>query len=164
MGDSPERWLGDEELFVVLYTRLRRFAAVVRPPSVDADDLVQEALARTLAARSLSSLQSPEAYLRRAVLRVAMNEHRRAGRHRARLVRVGPVPGIDVDVYPSDLAELMRLSPRVRAVLFLHVVEELPYDEVSRVMGCRPEAARKAGSRGLALLRAALDAAQEEMQ
>jgi DNA-directed RNA polymerase specialized sigma24 family protein len=93
-----------------------------------------------------------------------MNEHRRAGRHRARLVRVGPVPGIDVDVYPSDLAELMRLSPRVRAVLFLHVVEELPYDEVSRVMGCRPEAARKAGSRGLALLRAALDAAQEEMQ
>lgn len=154
----------DEELFAKLYVRLRRFAAVVRPPSLEAEDLVQEALARTLAARTLTSLDNPEAYLRRAIVRVAMNEQRGSRRLSARIVRLGPLPANSVDPYPSDLSELMRLSPEVRAVLYLHLVEDLPYEEVSAILGCRPAAVRQRASRGLASLRLAIEVNVEEVR
>ena len=147
----------DEAVFVALYARLRRFAGVVRPLHVDADDLVQEALARTLSSRRLSELEWPEAYLRQAILRVAMNEHRRWRRHDLALPGWVRSRERSVDSYPSDLADVMRVSPRVRAVLYLHIVEDMPYEAVAAALRCRPEAARKAGSRGLRDLRAVVD-------
>jgi DNA-directed RNA polymerase specialized sigma24 family protein len=54
----------------------------------------------------------------------------------------------------------MRVSPRVRAVLYLHIVEDMPYEAVAAALGCRPEAARKAGSRGLRDLRALFDVSE----
>ena len=146
----------------MLYGRLRRFAGVVRPWTMEADDLVQEALARTLASRRLSELEWPEAYLRRAILRVALNEQRGRRRFLSRLSRLGSSSNVVADEYPSDLRDLTALSPRVRAVLYLHVVEDLSYDDVASTLGCRPEAARKAGSRGLGVLRAALVAEEGE--
>src|SRR4029079_4832066 len=62
VGTSGES--SDAGLFVSVHPALRRFAGAVRPVGVDADDLVQEALARTLAIRSLSALDEPLAYLR----------------------------------------------------------------------------------------------------
>ena len=54
-------------------------------PGADADDLLQEALARTLSVRSLGSIEDPLNYLRTAMVRVASNLARGARRSDARL-------------------------------------------------------------------------------
>jgi RNA polymerase sigma-70 factor (ECF subfamily) len=152
----------DRDVFVGVYKDLLRFARAVRPMSVDPEDLVQEALARTLSTRRLTSLDRPDVYLRRAVLTVAMNEQRRLRRQRSRWGRIGADPDVAVDAYPSDVADLMRLTPKARAVVYLHFVEEMPYDEVADALGCSTEAARKTASRALDALRSPHDAASLE--
>jgi DNA-directed RNA polymerase specialized sigma24 family protein len=143
----------DGALFEALYPALRRFAGAIRPAGVDADDLLQEALARTLSTRSLASIDEPSAYTRTAMLRVASNMARGARRSEARLRR-DPPPTDVVDVYPSDLDDLMHASPRARAVLFLTVIESHTYREAAEIVGCSEAAARQDASRALRTLRA----------
>jgi DNA-directed RNA polymerase specialized sigma24 family protein len=150
MNDSPEE---EAARFEALYPALRRFAGVIRPPGVDADDLLQEALARTLAVRPLSSIEEPLAYLRTAMTRIASNMARGARRSDARLRRELPAGDV-VDVYPSDLDDLMRTSPRARAVLFLTVIDNHTYREAADIVGCSEVAARQEASRALRVLRA----------
>jgi RNA polymerase sigma factor (sigma-70 family) len=142
----------DPELFTAMYAALRRFAGAVRPVGMDADDLVQEALARTLAVRSLESLDDPEAYLRTAIVRVASNASRGRRRRVEREQRAGAREEV-ADVYPSDLDDLLRVSPRARAVLFLVCVEHRSYREVATALGCSEAAARAIASRAARQLR-----------
>ena len=51
----------DFETFDALYPVLRRFAGVVADIDMDPDDLVQDALAKTLDRRSMSDLENPQA-------------------------------------------------------------------------------------------------------
>lgn len=146
----------DERLFAQLYVPLRRFAAVVKPPEVDADDLVQEALLRTLAIRPLCEYEDPAAYLRRCIVNLASNQRRWLGGRRravARLTRAS----YEHATYPSDLHELLRLKPLDRAVLYLAVVEGRGYAEVAEVLGCSETAARARVSRALRRLRVQLE-------
>ena len=69
--------LGD---FEALYERLRRFAFVVGSLDMDADDLVQEALTRTLSRHRFADLDDPGRYLRTVIVRLAANGRRQAGR------------------------------------------------------------------------------------
>ena len=101
----------DAEIFRSVYPALRRFAAAVRAPGSDADDLVQEALARTLATRSLASIDEPLAYLRTAVMRIAMNATRSSRREALRIARATVSAGDTTDAYPSDLDALRALPP-----------------------------------------------------
>jgi len=151
----------DTRLFESIYPALSRFAGAVRPSGVDPDDLVQEALARTLAARSLDSLDDPVAYLRTAIVRVASNLARGRRRHRDRTVRIGTTAGAIADRYPSDLADLMRVSPRARAVLFLVYIEDQPYRHAASILGCTEDAARAVASRAIRQLRRELRAELE---
>jgi RNA polymerase sigma factor (sigma-70 family) len=134
---------GDEELFAALYPALRRFAAVVGPAEEDPDDLVQEALERTLRRCRLAEVESPKAYLRRVILNLASNRRRRLGRARRALARLVPDAASTVDEYPSDLQDLLALPPHQRAVLYLAEVEGIPYAEIGRLVGCSANAARK---------------------
>jgi RNA polymerase sigma-70 factor (ECF subfamily) len=143
----------DAEIFRSLYPALRRFAAAVRAPGSDADDLVQEALARTLAARSLASIDQPLAYLRTAVMRIAINATRSSRRETQRIARATAADDDTVDTYPSDLDALRALPPMTRAVLYLTVLEGHSYREAAAIVGCNEAAARQAASRGLARLR-----------
>ncbi len=69
---APETLLDAEaELFKKLYPPLRRFAAVVTPVEVEPDDLLQEAVTRALRRGSLTELDNPGAYLRRAMVNLA---------------------------------------------------------------------------------------------
>ena len=120
---------------------------------MDADDLLQEALARTLATRSLASIEEPAAYLRTAMVRVASNAARGARRSEDRMRREQPAAEV-VDVYPSDLDDLMRTTPQARAVLFLTVIENHTFREAAEIVGCSEVAARQAASRALRRLRA----------
>jgi RNA polymerase sigma factor (sigma-70 family) len=140
-------------VFADLYVQLRRFAAVVRAVDMDADDLVQEALVRTLARRQLRELDDPAAYLRTVIVRLASNDRRSAGRRRR---AVGRARAEEADVpisYPSDTDELWRLGADERAAVYLAVVEQRSHREIAVILGCTEDASRKRVSRALARLR-----------
>ena len=145
--------MDDGRIFDELHPALRRFAAVVCPPDLEVDDLLQEALARTLRVGPLSDLADPLVYLRRVVANLAIN-HRSSFTRRAGIQsRVGRPELESVDQHTSDLDELRRLPADQRAVLYLHVVEGAPHDEIADVLGITPEASRARLSRGLKALR-----------
>lgn len=148
----------DARIFVDLYPSLRRFAGAVRPSTMDADDLVQEALVRTLSVRRLSDCDNPGAYLRTAIVRLAGDQRRRVGRWRNVETRLGAGQEEGSENYPSDLEELRRLAPRDRAVLYLVVVEGLTYRAAAKILGCSEDAARVRASRALRRLRVELTA------
>ena len=154
-----------------LYPSLRRFAAAVGPTDIDPDDLVQEALIRTMRAHTPDEIADLGAYLRGAVVRLRSNERRRLGRARRAVARLASraesnrraaaddrpaePPGEDPRV---DVTVLERLSERDRAAVYLSVVEGRPYDEVAAVIGGSAGAARTRVSRALRHLRAELTA------
>ena len=146
----------DEAIFAELYAPLRRFASAVRPIEMDADDLVQEALMRTLARHSLAALDDPGAYLRTAIVRLASNERRSFGRRRRALSGYGTGERGTPPAYPSDVADLRRLDPGDRAAVYLAAVEGRSYREIAQWLGCNEDAARKRVSRALARLRVAV--------
>lgn len=142
----------DEHIFRSLYPRLRRFAAVVSPVEEDPEDLVQEALVRTLRRGRLSDLENPERYLQTVLVRLASN-HRRALGYRRRLFQRLDPPAASTASFPSDLADLFRLPPEIRAVLYLVEVEGWTFRDTAEVVGCTEEAARTRASRGRRQLR-----------
>jgi DNA-directed RNA polymerase specialized sigma24 family protein len=71
-----------------------------------------------------------------------MGRRRVALRRYAASASVAAMPG-----YPSDLADLYRLSPKERAALYLHEVEGYRFAEIASMLGCSEAAAKKAGSR-----------------
>ena len=137
-----------ETLIRRIYPRLRRFAAVAGSPRSEPDDLVQEALLRTLRTRSLIDLDHPEAYLRRAILNIADNDRRTAARHDHSLTRFngGNAPGA-TDSYPSDLADLTKLPAMSRAVLYMSVVEGATHAEIASALGITEPHSRMVATR-----------------
>jgi RNA polymerase sigma-70 factor (ECF subfamily) len=152
---EPQVWstvTTDDQLFASLYPGLRRFAAIADLGG-DPDDLVQEAVARTLRRQHLSDLEQPAAYLRRTILNLASNRRRSLARWRVAVTRLGPGAEALEPEYGSDLAELQRLSPEDRALLLLVVVEDLPYAEAAALLGITEEAARTRAARARRRLR-----------
>jgi len=150
----------DELIFAELYPRLRAFASVVGPRSLDPDDLVQEALVRTLAKHRLAELDHPLAYLRRVVHNLSTDQMRAEGR---RHLRVPPDGDQDVAPhYPSDLADLEHVSATDRALVYMIHVESATYSEAAGVFGGSEASLRKRSQRALAQLRAVLVAGEEE--
>jgi DNA-directed RNA polymerase specialized sigma24 family protein len=135
----------------MLYEPLRRYAAVVGRFDVEPDDLVQEAFTRVLAT-SADEVRDTRAYLRRTIVNLAMNERRKARRATVALYRAGG-PGGGSDDYPSELADLMRLEPRVRGLLYLVEIEGEPINEAAHHVGMTAPAARMALSRARRRLR-----------
>ena len=56
------------------------------------------------------------------------------------------------ELYPSDLADLLDLSPQQRAAMYLFDVEGYSFPEIADLLGCAADAARAAASRGRRLL------------
>jgi DNA-directed RNA polymerase specialized sigma24 family protein len=160
---STEDRTADGALFAEMYPGLRRFAGVVRPDEVDADDLVQEALTRTLATGRLADLRDAGAYLRAAIVRLASNHRRSFGRERRAMARLAPET-VEEPAYPSDLSELRRLPVADRAVLYLRVVDGWDYAAIAVVLDATEQAVRARASRALRRLRVALDAEIEEVR
>jgi len=150
-----DRGPDDAALVQTFYEGWRRLAAVIAPLEVEPDDLVQEALARTLQKRSLFELDDPDRYIRVVMVRLAANERRHLGVTRRWRQQQRDTSSVR-DAYPSDVADLCRLSPKVRAVLFLVEVEGWQFAEVAAVLGCSEEAARARAARGRHELRRAL--------
>ncbi len=145
----------EDEVFSRVYPALRRFAAVTAPDA-DPDDLVQEAVARTLRRHALADLDHPEAYLRRAIVHLASNRRRGLARRRTAIARLVPAES-ELPSYSSDLADLLRLPPVARALLWLVEVEGCKYGEAAAQLGISSEAARQRASRARRELRAAIE-------
>ena len=150
----------DGELFRALYPGLRAFAAAVGSWDVEPDDLVQEALARTLRRHRLVELESPGSYLRTAIVNLVTSEGRRRTRRLEAWSKVAD-PVSSVESMPSDLAELERLSPIDRAVLYLVHVDGCPHKEAAALLGISEQASRSRASRATHQLRRQLRAEED---
>lgn len=141
-----------EEDLEALYRRLRlplvRLANLVVGSEDVAEDVVQEAFYGY--SRNAAHVTNPDGYLRRAVVNGARSHHRRASRatQRNEVVTVTGVAEMD-----ETWGLLRRLPVRQRAALVLRYYEDLPFDEVARLMGCRPSTARSLARRGLARMK-----------
>jgi RNA polymerase sigma factor (sigma-70 family) len=146
----------DLEALGRLYEPLRRFAAVVGRLDVEPDDLVQEACARVMRGDP-ARIDDLGAYLRRTIANLATDTWRRRSREQDALRRA-PVDEATTDEYPSDLADLMRLTPSARGLLFLVEIEGQPTADAAKTVGMTSSAARVALMRARRRLRAEMSA------
>ena len=150
-----ERWSPAEtQNLRELYEPLRRFAAVIGRFDVDPDDLVQNAYAKVLA-RNPGEIRELGPYLRRMIVNLATDERRRTTRTNGLVQRIG-APETESDCYPSDLEDLMRIQPKVRALLYLVEIEGQPVADAAELVGMSNSGARVALMRARRRLRAEL--------
>ena len=154
--------MDDSSLFASLYPALRQFAAVTGSVDVEPDDLVQEAVARTLRSHRLVDLDDAGAYLRRAIVNLASNRRRSMARLRNAVARLDRVDEAQAAEYGTDLADLLRLDPEARGLLFMVEVEGHTYAEAADVLGISEQAARARAARARRRLRADLEGATDE--
>ncbi len=137
-------------LFTVAYEMLGSAA--------DADDVVQEAWLRWAGA-DRDAVRDPRAYLVRVVTRQALNRLRTVSRRREEYVGqwlpepllTSPDVAEDVELAESVsiamLTVLETLGPTERAVLVLHEVFDVPYDEIAEAVGRSTPAVRQIAHR-----------------
>lgn len=147
-GESTEY-----EIFENMYPALQRFAAIVADWHMDPDGLVHDAVVATLERHSLIELEQPQAYIKRAIVNLAANKRRSAGRRASALSRL-PIDSHTTDQYPSDLAILDELVPLDRAIIYLADVEGLRYAEIGDELGISAASARQRAHRSRKHLRA----------
>lgn len=123
----------------------------------DAEDVVQEAFIRWMRS-DRAEVREPEAFLRRTVTRLCLDQLKSA-RHR-RETYVGPwlpEPIVEEedeeDVTLPVMLALERLSPLERAAFLLHDVFGLSFDEVATTVGRGTAACRQLASRARAHVR-----------
>jgi RNA polymerase sigma-70 factor (sigma-E family) len=136
---------------------LLRFGHVLTGDPRKAEDLVQEALARTLRRWRSVRHDNAVAYVRRVMVNTHINRWRR---WEAR-VQLGEVPEPATDDPALRRSEdwdqlrraLSRLPTRQRTVLVLRYFEDLPEAEIAQLMGCQPGTVKSQAARALAALR-----------
>ncbi len=134
------------------YEPLRRFAAIAGRWDVDPDDLVQDAYARVLR-RSRADIDDLGPYLRRTIVNLVSDNRRSARRAENARRRLDAGAPTVVDDYPSDLDDLLRLPPRVRALLYLVEIEGRSTADAAEVVGMSGANARVALMRARKRLR-----------
>lgn len=134
-----------EEFFSDEYPRLTRALFLLSGDAAEAEDLAQEALARTYERWGrVRRMESPTGY----VYRTAMNLHRRRRRRAGTLARTlssaVPEPHTTDELdRRSDVARILRTLPaNLRTALILHEWLGMTSEEAAEVMGIRPGSAR----------------------
>src|SRR5438093_11412364 len=141
--------MSKEGIFDPLRPRLIRIAYRMLGSVADAEDVVQEAFLRWMHA-DRDAVREPEAYLRRMVTRLCLDQLKSA-RHR-RETYVGPwLPEPVVEATEDEIDDitlplmmaLERLSPLERAAFLLHDVCCANFEEAAETIGresayCRP--------------------------
>jgi RNA polymerase sigma-70 factor, ECF subfamily len=137
--------------FDPLRPKLMRVAYRMLGSVADAEDILQEAFIRWMGA-DRSEVREPEAFLRRTVTRLCLDQLKSARRQRQTYVGLWlPDPVLeeeqDEDVTLPLMLALERLSPLERAAFLLHDVFGLGFEEVAATIqrdagACRQLAAR----------------------
>jgi len=151
-------------LEAVMDPAYRLATVMLRDPSA-AEDVVQEAALK--AWRKQDQLRGGPASFRSWFLSIVANECRMARRNRWwGVIRMAEPPQAPASVEDSALAgrdlreAIMMLDPADRAALFCYFYLDLPLDEVGRVLGISPSAARSRVYRAAQRLRPGLEAGE----
>jgi RNA polymerase sigma-70 factor (sigma-E family) len=136
---------------------LLRFGHVLTGDPRQAEDLVQEALARTLRRWRTVRRENAHAYVRKVMVNININRWQRWDSR----VQLGEVPepaAEDPALRRSDDWDMLRralraLPARQRTVLVLRYFEDLPEASIAELMGCPPGTVKSLAARGLAALR-----------
>src|SRR5262249_27668526 len=146
--------------FDPLRPKLIRIAYRMLGSVADAEDVVQEAFIRWHAT-DRDAVREPEAFLRRVVGRLCLDQLKSAKRRRETYVGPWlPEPVVEPDEADADevtlplLLALERLSPLERAAFILHDVFGLPFEEVAQTIDRDAAAARQLAHRARANVRA----------
>jgi RNA polymerase sigma-70 factor (sigma-E family) len=143
------------EFFADQYARLCWLGLLLTGDQAEAEELAQEALARTWWRWVVRRPDNPAAYARKVLVNRRRSLLRRAGVETRFLARTRPEP-----VPPAGDEEAMvlwqavqALPPRQRAVVVLRFHEDLTAAEVARLLGLPLGTVKSLAHRGLARLR-----------
>ncbi len=155
-----------EQLVASRGPALQRFGYSLTGHTAEAEDLVQESLAKAYRRwGDVVTVERPEAYVRQVMVNTWISWWRRGRRHApppVGVVGVGDVGVGDVgvddgrdqhaqqDLVWTLLADMPR---RQRAVLVLRYHEGLTDTEIAEVLDCRPGTVRSLAARAFAVLR-----------
>ena len=138
--------------FDPLRPKLMRVAYRMLGSVADAEDVVQEAFIRWMKA-DRGEVREPEAFLRRTVTRLCLDQLKSARRQRE--TYIGPwLPDPVVEEEEEDdvtlplMLALERLSPLERAAFLLHDVFGLEFEEVADTIDRDPAACRELAAAG----------------
>jgi RNA polymerase sigma-70 factor (ECF subfamily) len=147
--------------FDPLRPRLTRIAYRMLGSVADAEDVVQDAFLRWLDA-DRDAILEPEAYLRRVVTRLCLDQLKSARRRRETYIGPWlPEPLVEADEDAMDdvtlplMMALERLSPLERAAFLLHDVFGVGFEEVAETIGREPTTCRQLAHRARTHVRAA---------
>ncbi|NGO53846.1 sigma-70 family RNA polymerase sigma factor [Allomesorhizobium camelthorni] len=154
--------------FDPLRPKLMRVAYRMLGSVADAEDVVQEAFIRWMGA-GRSEVREPEAFLRRTVTRLCLDQLKSARRQRETYVGPWlPDPVVEEeeeeDVTLPLMLALERLSPLERAAFLLHDVFGLGFEEVAASIQRDPAACRQLAARARIHVREARPRFQVEKQ
>jgi RNA polymerase sigma factor (sigma-70 family) len=142
--------------FNAMYPELRRLAAVVAPPGVEADDLVHDAVARVLARiRRSGTVDDPKAYLARTIINLARSRRRRWAARRSTVTPSPRIINADAPEPDAVSAWLDLLQPRQRACLWLRFVQDRSVQDTAELLGCSPGTVKSQTAKALDNLRRA---------
>ncbi len=143
---------------------LLRLAHLLTGNAADAEDVVQEALARALPRWSrISAVEDVDAYVRRMVVNAHTSWWRKFRRRESPSAAVDPrgsVDGPGTGPAPDERARVWQacraLPEDQRTAVVLRYYEQLEYAEIAALTGVREGTVRSRVSRGIAVLRAEL--------
>jgi RNA polymerase sigma-70 factor (ECF subfamily) len=154
--------------FDPLRPKLMRVAYRMLGSVADAEDVLQEAFIRWMGT-DRSEVRKPEAFLRRTVTRLCLDQLKSAQRRRE--TYVGPwLPDPVLEEQEEDdislplMLALERLSPLERAAFLLHDVFGLGFEEVATTIQRDPTACRQLAARARAHVREARPRFQVDKQ
>ncbi len=146
--------------FDPLRPKLLRVAYRMLGSVADAEDVVQDAFLRWMDT-DRETVREPEAFLRRIVTRLCLDQLKSARRRRETYVGPWlPEPVVEAgddetdDVTLPLMMALERLSPLERAAFLLHDVFGVSFEEISETLGREPAACRQLASRARTHVRA----------
>jgi RNA polymerase sigma factor (sigma-70 family) len=140
-----------EQLYQHSWPGLVRLGRLLTGSQQLGEDLAQEAWPGLL--RRSERVESPEAYLRRSIVNLAITSRRRALRERLHLTALRRLDEV-VPPEPDDLWPLIvKLPARQRAVLVLRYYEDLSEAQIASVLDCPVGTVKSLASRALAALR-----------
>lgn len=161
-GDAED----DFEAFVAARgPRLLRIAWLLTGDAHQAEDLLQTVLAKVWPHWRRIAADSPEAYVRKALVNTHSSWWQRRWRGELpfetlpeRAVPTDAFAGVDLE---HALAEAVRrLPPRQRAVVALRYFEDLSVEDTAEAMGCNTGTVKSQASKALRTLRAQLPNAE----
>ncbi len=128
---------GFTSMFRREYPRLVALGLALTGNRATACDLAQETLARAYRAWDrVGTYELPAAWLRRVLINLAVDGHRKAHQEQAALTRIGPqfADGIDGEVGGEWWTAVRSLPVRERLAITLYYVEDYSIGEVAVVM------------------------------